>query len=121
MPDELPGADALVRSEEQLVTGVEQVPYERVLLRRRVVTETVTTVTEVRREELVVERVPLGDDAPAGEAPASDADLEIVLHEEQVVTTTRVVPYELVRVRRTATTRDEDVTATLRREEIDLR
>jgi stress response protein YsnF len=62
---------AMVRSEEELVLSTRAVEHERVRLVKRIVTETVTTTTEVRREELHVERLPAGaGDPPAsGEAP----------------------------------------------------
>lgn len=72
-----------VRSEEELVLDTQLVPRERVRLIKRVVTETVTTTTEVRREELHVERFlldeghatdlasePSARDAPSGAEPA---------------------------------------------------
>jgi stress response protein YsnF/sporulation protein YlmC with PRC-barrel domain len=51
---------ALIRSEEELVVEKRRVPHQRVRLVKRVITETVTRQVEVRREELHVERVPLG-------------------------------------------------------------
>ena len=70
-------APAMTRSEEELVLSSRAVARERIRLVKRIVTETVTTTTEVRREELHVERVPLdrseeGDPEPA-EAPGAEA------------------------------------------------
>ena len=58
--------DAMTRSEEALFVERERVPRERVRLVKRIVTETVTQTVEVRREELHVERVPLGGTGDAG-------------------------------------------------------
>lgn len=49
----------VVRHEEELAVRLSSVPYERVRLSKRVVTETVTVEVHLRREELVVERLPL--------------------------------------------------------------
>lgn len=62
----------MVRAEEELVLDTRIVPRERVRLVKRVVTETVTTTTELRREELHIERVALDKDEPAS-APPADA------------------------------------------------
>ena len=70
-------APAMTRSEEELVLSARAVARERVRLVKRIVTETVTTTTEVRREELHVERVPLDGidegDGPPAEAPGAEA------------------------------------------------
>lgn len=89
----------IVRREEQPRLGTERLryPIERVRLVRHIVTEQVTQVVERRREELRVERVPVVDGTPA-DAVAAPGPLEMVLHEEEVVITTRVVPRERVRV-----------------------
>lgn len=63
----------VVRSEEELVVTTRSVPYERVRLVKRVVTETVTRTIELRREELHLERVPVEAEAQGTEAPDADA------------------------------------------------
>lgn len=64
---------SVVRSEEELVIGRERVAHERVRLVKRVVTETVTQTYEVRREELHVERLPLGSMRDATDSAATSA------------------------------------------------
>jgi stress response protein YsnF len=63
---------AMVRSEEELVLSTRAVAHERVRLVKRIITETVTTTTEVRREELHVERLP----ADSGESSAASASAD---------------------------------------------
>jgi uncharacterized protein (TIGR02271 family) len=116
------GEAAVIRSEEELVTGVRAVPYERVRVGKRIVTETVTRTIELRREELVLERVPVEGEAgaAAGEGAFADDEVDLVLLEEQVELVTRVVPRERVRVRKEIVTAERPVTATLRREQVDV-
>jgi stress response protein YsnF len=64
-PDE---RGAVLRSEEELVLST-QVAHERVRLLKRIVTETVTT--EVRRQDLHIERLPASDDDTARSAQPS--------------------------------------------------
>lgn len=128
-PDRRSGSDLgtsqpeeIVRSEERLRVGTDLRTTRRVRLRKRVVTEEVTHTVAVRREELVVE-----DEALDGAAPEQgeqhdfdDRDVEIVLHEERVVTSTRVVPVERVRARIRTVTNEVAVDEVLRREKIDV-
>ena len=114
---------SVVRREEQLRVGVERVPTERVRLVRHVVTEQVTRTFEVRREELRIERAPV-DAVTADPGLASRAQsgvpLEIVLHEEELVVETRVVPRERVRVWVDTIVEQREVSARLGREEVEV-
>jgi uncharacterized protein (TIGR02271 family) len=115
---ELTGAE-MVLAEEQLLIDAERVPAERVRLRKEIVTEEVTVTVVLRYEELVIEREPIqpGDAPPeAADAPRLDEPMEIVLWAEKPVVTTRAVPTERVRVVRTLGSRQQDLTAELRRE-----
>src|ERR671932_1455217 len=62
---------AMVRSEEELVLSTRAVAHERVRLVKRIVTETVSVTTELRREELHVERLP-GDGGESLPASAGE-------------------------------------------------
>ncbi|OOB92131.1 YsnF/AvaK domain-containing protein [Rathayibacter sp. VKM Ac-2630] len=105
MPDSRPPADlppddavTVIRSEERLSATTVRTATERVRIRRVVVTEERTVTVQLRREELVIEREPIDGDA----GPASDAEppapITLVLHAEELVPTTRVVPVERVSV-----------------------
>jgi uncharacterized protein (TIGR02271 family) len=115
-------APEVVRSEERLVVRTDLRPTRRLRLRKRVVTEEVTHTVTVRREELVVDEEDLTGTtaAPGAQHDFGDREVEIVLHEERVVTSTRVVPVERVRVRVTTVTDQVEVEEVLRREEIDV-
>jgi uncharacterized protein (TIGR02271 family) len=112
----------VVRSEEQLRVSTVPVPKERIRFEKVIVTEEKTVTVTVRREELRIVREPVeaGTDrtTPGGQEPA--ADLDLVLHEERIITTTEVVPVERVRVRVTQVTEDLPVTDTVRKERVDL-
>lgn len=129
---------AMTRSEEQLRVGTELRETERVRLVKRVVTEDVTMTVQIRREELVVERVPVKDGAPlyddgAGTFSRAERDrlysavetafsgdvVEMVLYEEKPRVEIDVVPIERVRLSREAHTQDEVVRGQVRKEVIE--
>ncbi|WP_422391026.1 YsnF/AvaK domain-containing protein [Arthrobacter sp. N1] len=129
---------AMTRSEEQLRVGTELRETERVRLVKRVVTEDVTMTVQIRREELVVERVPVSDGKPlyddgsgtfskaererlysAVETAFSGDVVELVLYEEKPRVEMDVVPIERVRVSREAHTHDETVGGQVRKEVIE--
>ncbi|MFC3298022.1 DUF2382 domain-containing protein [Arthrobacter agilis] len=132
------GDYSMTRSEEQLRVGTELRETERVRLVKRVVTEDVTMTVQIRREELVVERLPVKDGEPLyddGQGTFSRAErerlysavetafngdvVEVVLYEEKPRVEMDVVPIERVRVRREAHTHDENVTGQVRKEVIE--
>ncbi|PRY47666.1 uncharacterized protein (TIGR02271 family) [Geodermatophilus tzadiensis] len=126
---------SMVRSEEQLRVGTEQVAATRVRLVKYVVTEEVQVTVPIRREEIRVEHVPLdapdvpgeslapagtGAPAPAGGPVGLGAGLpeEIVLHAERPVVGVEVVPVERVRLRTELVEGQERVTEQVQREQI---
>ena len=127
------GEPELVRSEEELVISKTAAPVERVRLIKRVVTETVTKTFEVRREELHIEREPVqrgADGVAAGDGAGIEVESRgdhfhenvevIVLMEEEVVVTKRVVPRERVRLVTQTVVEERQVSDDLRREEVEL-
>lgn len=62
---------AVLRSEEELVLSPRAVAHAHVRLVKRIVTETVTTTTAVRREEFHIERLPASDEDTARSARPS--------------------------------------------------
>jgi len=96
---DLPPDDSVsvIRSEERLSATTVRTATERVRIRKVVVTDERTITVQLRREELVIEREPL--DAPR-QADGSEppAPITLVLHAEQPVLTTRIVPTERVSV-----------------------
>ena len=115
--------DAMTRSEEELHVGTTQQESGRARLRKYVVEDEVTQTVPVKREEVRVEREPITD-ANVGNAtdgPAiSEEEHEVVLHEEEVVTEKRAVPKERIRVDKETVTDEQQVSETLRKEEVDV-
>ena len=116
--------DAMTRSEEKLQVGTRSEVTGRVRLRKYVVTENVTMTVPVRKEKVVVERVPDGEEAAADEgesiggAPVSGGSPDVVLYEEVPVVETTVRPVERVRLGTEEVTEMETVTEEVRQERI---
>jgi stress response protein YsnF len=116
-------ARGMIRSEERMTVGTRVEATERVLVHKYIVTEEVTRTFTLRREEIRVERQPLGGVAtPPGTTGAAFTDEveEIVLYAEEPVISTRVVPREIVRLSKHTVTDEQNVSADLDREQIDL-
>jgi uncharacterized protein (TIGR02271 family) len=114
--------EAMTRSEEELAVGKRTRERGRVRLRKYVVTEQVTQTVPVRREEVRIEREPIteGNVEEAMSGPAiSEAEHEVVLHEEEPVVEKRAVPKERVRLAKEATTDEEQVSEEIRKERIE--
>ena len=139
------GDGSMVRSEEQLHVGTEQVRARRVRVVKYVVTEEVQVTVPIRREEIRIEELP-ADDTRAGDQLVTEGDPlggpgdrtgdrtdggtvpaaaltdglpdELVLHAERPVVTVEVVPVERVRLRTELVTGEESVTGAVQREQI---
>jgi stress response protein YsnF len=77
----------------------------------------------VRREEVRVEREPITDaniDRATDEPAISEAEHEVVLHQEEVVTEKRIVPKERVRLDEDVVTEEQQVSDQVRKKRIDV-
>ena len=114
--------DAMTRSEEELRVGTAQREAGRARLVKHVVTEDVTQTVPVRREEVRVEREPITDanrgDATGG-GDITEEEHEVVLHEEEVVVDKQAVPKERVRLDKDVVTDEQQVSETVRKEQIE--
>ena len=114
---------AMTRSEERLAVGTESTEVGRARLRKYVVTENQSVTVPVSREEVRVEREPITD-ANIGNAldgPAiSEEEHEVTLHAERPVVEKEAVPVERVRLDKTTVTDQEQVSADVRKEEIEM-
>lgn len=113
------GSEAsVVRSAEQLVVGDGWHRAERVVVRRRIVTEQRQITVDVRHEELVVEHLPLSGGGAQEPAPVEVLVLE--LHEEvpEVVLRTRAYERVTVAVQRVAA--QVEVSGEVRHEEVEV-
>ena len=115
--------DAMTRSEERLNVGTRSEEVGRARLRKYVVTENVTQTVPVSHEEVRVEREPITD-ANIGNAmdgPAiSEEEHEVTLRAERAVAETEAVPVERVRLDKETVTDQEQVSADLRKEQVEV-
>ncbi|THA75505.1 DUF2382 domain-containing protein [Streptomyces sp. A0642] len=114
------GKEELIRSEEQLHIGTEEYESGKARLHKYVVTENVTRTVPVSHEEVRVVREPLrpGDKA-TGRADLTEQDVEVTLHAERATMRKETVPVERVRMETQKVTEQKEVSAELRKEQID--
>jgi uncharacterized protein (TIGR02271 family) len=115
--------DAMTRSEEELAVGTQTRERGRARLRKHVTTEQQTVTVPVQREEVRVEREPITDanlDAATSGPAISEAEHEVVLHEEEVVVDKRAVPKERVRLDTETVTDERQVSEEVRKEHIEV-
>jgi uncharacterized protein (TIGR02271 family) len=114
--------DAMTLSEERVNVGTQQVEAGRARLRKYVVTENVTQTVPVSHEEVRVQREPITE-ANMGDAmdgPAiSEEEHEVVLHAERPVVEKEAVPVERVRLDTETVTEQQQVSETVRKEQVD--
>jgi uncharacterized protein (TIGR02271 family) len=116
------GGDAMTRSEDELRVGKEQREAGRARLRKHVVTENVETTVPVQREQVRVEREPITDeniDAAMSGPEISEAEHEVVVHEEEPVVEKRTVPKERVRLDKDIVTEEREISEEVRKERIE--
>ena len=109
----------MIRSEEELRVRMRQ-RVRRVRIKRYVVTDYVTQTIPVRREELRLEEH-LVDEPDLTAPPTRPGDaMEMVLHQEEVVVSKRVVPRERVRLRVQTVTERRRLSSEVRKERIEV-
>lgn len=112
----------MTRSEERLRVGTEGVGTGRVGLRKYVVTENVTTQVPVSHEEVRVEREPVTEanrDPAMGGPDIAEAEHEVTVHAERPVVEKEAVPVERVRLGTEKVSEEQEVSETLRKEQIE--
>ncbi|MFF3394056.1 DUF2382 domain-containing protein [Streptomyces sp. NPDC002669] len=114
------GKEEMIRCEEQLQVGTEEYESGKARLHKYVVTENVTRTVPVTHEEVRLVREPLQPgDRPAGRADIREQDIEVTLHAERATTRKETVPVERVRMETRKVTEQKEVSAELRKEQID--
>ena len=117
------GGVEVVRSEQRLDVGTVVRVSGRAVLRRYVVTETVTQTFQVRHEEFRVDHEPIPNDEELDGLDGrafDDRVVETVLHREVPVVTMQVVATERVRLHVDTVTRRVQVTQDLAHERVDV-
>lgn len=115
--------DAMTRSEERLQVGTEKVQTGVARLKKRIVTENVTTTVPVSREEVYIDREPINDgnrDKALDGPELSEEEHEVVLTAEKPVVTKETVPVERVRLGTNTVTEQAEVNETVRKESIEV-
>ena len=114
--------DAMTLSEERVNVGTQQTEIGRARLRKYVVTENVTQTVPVSHEEVRIEREPIteANRGAAYDGPAiSEEEHEVVLHGERPVVEKEAVPVERVRLDTQTVTEQQQVSETVRKEQVD--
>jgi Domain of unknown function (DUF2382) len=110
--------ESLVRQEEQFEVGKKRQATGGVRLHRYVDIEPVEQTVRLVHEEYDVERLPIsGSD---GTHEFSEAEQEIILHEEHPVLSKKLIPVERVRLTVREVEQDESVNGEIRRERIEV-
>ncbi|WP_299953354.1 PRC and DUF2382 domain-containing protein [uncultured Modestobacter sp.] len=114
--------DAMTLSEERVNVGTRQEETGRARLRKYVVTENVTETVPVSHEEVRVQREPIteANRGNAMDGPAiSEEEHEVTLHAERPVVEKEAVPVERVRLDTETVTEQQQVSETVRKEQVD--
>ena len=115
--------DAMTLSGEELRVDTQRREAGRARLRKYIVTEEVETTVPVQREEVRVEREPVSDanrDQAMSGPELTESEHEVVLHEEAPVVEKEVVPKERVRLDKDVTREEQQVSDTVRKEQVEV-
>lgn len=113
-------SDDMIRSEERLKVGTEEVETGHVRLRKYVVTEEQQVTVPVSHEEVRIEREPITDAKPGGRTEIGEAEQDITLHAEKPVVQKEAVPVERVHLGTEKVTEEQTVSGEIRKEQIDV-
>ena len=112
------------RSEEELLAGVREREAGQVNVKKSVRTEREMVRVPKRREEVVIERVPVEGAAReaggASEADIGEDELVVQVFEEEVVVSKKIVLKEEIRIRKRVAWDEETVEVDLRKEEVEV-
>ena len=106
------------RSEEELRAGVRERETGQVNVKKSVRTEREVVRVPKRREEVVIERVPV--DGEATEAQIGEDEVVVQVFEEEVVVSKKIVLKEEIRIRKRVAWEEEAVEVDLRKEEVEI-
>jgi uncharacterized protein (TIGR02271 family) len=106
------------RSEEALRAGVREREAGQVNVKKSVRTEREVVRVPKRREEVVIERMPV--DGEATEAQIGEDEVVVQVFEEEVVVSKKIVLKEEIRIRKRVAWDEEAVEVDLRKEEVEI-
>ncbi|MEW1720365.1 PRC and DUF2382 domain-containing protein [Streptomyces sp. NPDC093109] len=113
--------DELIRSEEQLHVTAEEREVGHARLRKVVVTENVTTTVPLSHEEVRVvhEAIPPEERGRLRGSRIGEAQTEVTLHADQPIISKESIPVERVRMETERVTEQREVSAEVRKEQIE--
>lgn len=111
--------DDMIRSEERLRVGTEEQEVGHARLRKVVVDEDVKTSVPVSHEEVRVVREPIRE-GDRTRANIGEEQTEVTLHAEKAVVSKESVPVERVRLETEKVTETQEVSDTVRKEQIEF-
>ncbi|MGW0904233.1 DUF2382 domain-containing protein [Streptomyces sp. NPDC002853] len=111
--------DEMIRSEERLRVGTEEQEVGHVRLRKVVVNEEVKTSVPISHEEVRVVREPIRE-GDRSRANIGEEQTEVTLHAEKAVVSKESVPVERVRLETEKVTETQEVSDTVRKEQIEF-
>jgi uncharacterized protein (TIGR02271 family) len=118
---QLAEGDWLVRQEERLQVGIEQLETGRVRLHKYVDVENIEQPVHLFHEEYDIERIPLSaEDQNRISSDLAEGELELVLHEERPVLRKERVAVERIRLRPRRVEEDTTVRDQVRKERIEI-
>jgi uncharacterized protein (TIGR02271 family) len=107
-------------SEEQLRVDKREIDAGGVRLRKVIRTEVVNQPVELRREEVVIERVPADEMRSPGRASFEEQEVYIPLRREEAVVQKEAHVREEIRARKSSQTDTQQVTERVRREDVEV-
>jgi uncharacterized protein (TIGR02271 family) len=107
-------------AEERIVLGKREVEAGGIRLRKVIRTEIVHQPIELRREEIIIERVPGLEGPPSATNVFNEEVIFVPLHREEPVVAKEARIREEVRVRKTARVEHKDIEEHVRKEDIEV-
>jgi len=110
---------------EQLAVGKREIPKGTVVIRKIVSTQTTNIPVQLRREDIVVERLQANDPRAAdyartANAPFAAQEVVVDLSREVSVVETSAIPTEVVRAQKTVSQHEQQIADTVRIEEVNI-
>jgi stress response protein YsnF/sporulation protein YlmC with PRC-barrel domain len=119
-PGTIAAGDWLIRQEERIQVGTQQVESGRIRLHKYVDVQPVEQAVHIFHEEYDVERVPIGADEQIRGGDMGESVQEVILHEERAVYQKEAVPVERVRLVTKRVEEDQTIRGEVRTERIEI-
>ena len=107
-------------AEERVVLGKREVQAGGIRLRKVIRTEVVHQPIELRREEIIIERVPGPEGGPSATNVFNEEVIFVPIHREEPIVAKEARIREEVRVRKTARVEHKDIEEHVRKEDIEV-